>query len=191
MHKPSERQTILLRLQVFFTPIRFGWRKVFDGGFENFSKVTLFNDSGRSKCSGWKNNSYQRSFKNAMFALHLNSKEFLLFRSRKPRQIKCKKKKTNSVPCLNLAKLSLEAVGNGVIDRLIMFFFTVVFSLAFHSVITFLEQQYGHFRLGFAMYSYTANLCKWHVMSTWSRQSACLFEFTKLCNMSPISPLSL
>ena len=70
------------------------------------------------------------------------------------------KKKNEQRSCLNLAKLSLEAVGNGVIDRLIMFFFTVVFSLAFHSVITFIEQQYGHFRLGFAMYSYTASLCK-------------------------------
>lgn len=191
MHKPSERQTILLRLQVFFTPIRFGWRKVFDGGFENFSKVTLFNDSGRSKCSGWKNNSYQRSFKNAMFALHFNSKEFLLFRSRKPRQIKCKKKKNEQRSMFKFGQIKSWGRGEWRDRPINHVFFTVVFSLAFHSVITFLEQQYGHFRLGFAMYSYTASLCKWHVMSTWSRQSACLFEFTKLCNMSPISPLSL
>lgn len=72
----------------------------------------------------------------------------------------CLDHENRSIPCLNLSKLNLEAVRNDVIDRLIMVFFIVIFSLAFHSVITFLEQQYGHFRLGFAMYSYTASLCK-------------------------------
>ena len=64
-------------------------------------------------CSGWKNNSYQRSFSSMQCLRYiLTAKSFF-----------CLDHENRSIPCLNLSKLNLEAVRNDVIDRLIMFFY--------------------------------------------------------------------
>lgn len=75
------------------------------------------------ECSGWKNNSYQRSFSSMQCLRYiLTAKSFFCLDHENLAKSNVKKK-TKIVPCLNLSKLSLEAVGNDEIDRLIMFFY--------------------------------------------------------------------